>query len=223
MIKDKEKSTAGPDVKPAQIVAGALAAVTAAAVGANLGVAGTVIGAGLASVVSTVGATLYQRSIERTSARVRAKVDARTGTRQPALEEAETVRFSADVAPSPARDGSAARRRWPAAVVASVIVFAVGMLAVAGIERVRGSSLSGEPGTTLGSLFDPPARSSTPTQTPTSTPGTSTTTGTPSSVTPTPTTTTETPTTVTTPTSTSAPTVPGTTSVAPTSRGPSAE
>lgn len=57
------------EIKPAQVVAGALGAVTAAVLGAKLNLAGTVVGAAVASVVSTVGAALYQHSIERTRVR----------------------------------------------------------------------------------------------------------------------------------------------------------
>lgn len=57
------------EIKPAQVAAGALGAVTAAVLGAKLNLAGTVVGAAVASVVSTVGAALYQHSIERTRVR----------------------------------------------------------------------------------------------------------------------------------------------------------
>ena len=57
------------EIKPAQLLAGALGAVTAAVLGARLNLAGTVVGAAVASVVSTVGAALYQHSIERTRVR----------------------------------------------------------------------------------------------------------------------------------------------------------
>ncbi|WP_263250627.1 hypothetical protein [Saccharopolyspora rosea] len=58
---DKRKKV---DVKPSQVVGGALASVTAAFLGSQLGVAGTIVGAGLTSVVITVGGALYQRSLE---------------------------------------------------------------------------------------------------------------------------------------------------------------
>ncbi|WP_433654965.1 hypothetical protein ACQPW1_29145 [Nocardia sp. CA-128927] len=53
-------------LKPSQVTAAALAAVTAAFLGSTLGVAGTVAGAGIASVVSTVGGELYLRSMRKT-------------------------------------------------------------------------------------------------------------------------------------------------------------
>lgn len=58
-------------IRPTQVAASALAAVTAAVLGSTMGVAGTVIGAGLASIVTTVGGVLYLRSIERTKEGVR--------------------------------------------------------------------------------------------------------------------------------------------------------
>ncbi|XVV04296.1 hypothetical protein ACQPW3_02420 [Actinosynnema sp. CA-248983] len=57
------------EIKPAQVLAGALGAVTAAVLGARLNLTGTVVGAAVASVVTTVGAALYQHSIERTRVR----------------------------------------------------------------------------------------------------------------------------------------------------------
>ncbi len=57
------------EIKPAQVIAGALGAVTAAVLGTRLNLAGTVVGAALASVVSSVGAVVYQHSIERTKVR----------------------------------------------------------------------------------------------------------------------------------------------------------
>jgi hypothetical protein len=60
----KERERDG--LRPAQVVAGALAAVTAAFIGAQIGVYGTVIGAGLLSLGTTIGSELYLRSLERT-------------------------------------------------------------------------------------------------------------------------------------------------------------
>ncbi|WP_343034457.1 hypothetical protein [Amycolatopsis anabasis] len=60
----KEEKSGG--IKPSQVVAAALAAVTAAFLGSTLGVAGTVVGAGIASVVTTVGGELYLRSLRKT-------------------------------------------------------------------------------------------------------------------------------------------------------------
>ncbi|NKQ55121.1 hypothetical protein HFP15_19755 [Amycolatopsis sp. K13G38] len=83
MAKATEDSSDKSSLKPAQIAASALAAVTAAFLGSTLGVAGTVAGAGIASVVTTVGGELYLRSLRKTrlAARKTAEVLALTDTR----------------------------------------------------------------------------------------------------------------------------------------------
>jgi hypothetical protein len=70
----KEKDNRRLDIRPTQVIAAALAAVTAAFLGSTLGVAGTVIGTGIASLVSTVGSALYQHSLDRTGHSLRSKV-----------------------------------------------------------------------------------------------------------------------------------------------------
>ncbi|PXY31032.1 hypothetical protein [Prauserella muralis] len=65
--KEKEDSSEKKSgLRPAQVIAAGLAAVTAAFLGSSLGVYGTVLGAGLISVVTTVGSELYLRSLETT-------------------------------------------------------------------------------------------------------------------------------------------------------------
>ncbi|MEU7143280.1 hypothetical protein ABZ942_27815 [Nocardia sp. NPDC046473] len=68
MMSEEQKGTSDDKggIKPSQVTAAALAAVTAAFLGSTLGVAGTVVGAGIASVVSTVGGELYLRSLSKT-------------------------------------------------------------------------------------------------------------------------------------------------------------
>lgn len=66
MTEEKEDTGTQKGLKPAQVVASALAAVTAAFLGSTLGVAGTVVGAGLASVITTVGSEVYLRSLRKT-------------------------------------------------------------------------------------------------------------------------------------------------------------
>lgn len=67
MAEEKKDETSGKaGLKPAQVIASALAAVTAAFLGSTLGVAGTVVGAGVASVVTTIGGEIYLRSLQRT-------------------------------------------------------------------------------------------------------------------------------------------------------------
>ncbi|GHF73840.1 hypothetical protein FHX82_002051 [Amycolatopsis bartoniae] len=80
MAEEKEQKTG---LKPAQIVASALAAVTAAFLGSTLGVGGTVAGAGIASVITTIGSEVYLRSLRRTkeAARKTAEMLALSDTR----------------------------------------------------------------------------------------------------------------------------------------------
>ncbi|HJQ45252.1 MAG TPA: hypothetical protein VJ870_02860 [Amycolatopsis sp.] len=95
-----DSSTEKTGLKPASIVASALAAVTAAFLGSTLGVGGTVAGAGIASVVTTVGGEVYLRSLRRTRAAARktAEVLALTDTR---LRQETTF-----VEPPPRRPGN---------------------------------------------------------------------------------------------------------------------
>ncbi|GAB1514780.1 hypothetical protein [Actinophytocola sp. KF-1] len=162
-MSDKEETDR---VRISQVLAGALAAVTAALIGSTMGVAGTVVGAGLASIVSTIGGALYLRSIERTTEgvrTVRAKVVGKSGGTtvlvsdedpdkepEPPGEEVEAEPVPGDRPPADRR-----RLRWPMLVVASLAAFALGMLAVTGVEWLRGETLSGGNGTTFGSIVDP--------------------------------------------------------------------
>ena len=145
------------NIRTSQVLAGALAAVTAALLGSTMGVAGTVVGAGLASIVSTVGGALYLRSIQRTRDGVRtvhAKVVGRAGGATVMVSPADP-----DDPPSPGEEVEAAssvprRLKWPAFVAGSVLAFALGMLAITGVEWVKGESLSGGAGTTFGSIVE---------------------------------------------------------------------
>ncbi|TDV40781.1 hypothetical protein [Actinophytocola oryzae] len=192
-MSDKKDDT--DNIRLSQVVAGALAAVTAALVGSTMGVAGTVVGAGLASVISTVGGTLYLRSFQRTRAgvrTVRARVVGRSGD--------ETVLVSTDGDPRPGEEvvadssdssdvsadrppGGRRRVRWPVVAVTTLAAFALAMAAITGVEWLRGESLSGDSGTTFGSIVEPhrdsgrsdePATPSSTTPSPTTTPSTST-------------------------------------------------
>ena len=199
-------------VRISQVLAGALAAVTAALIGSTMGVAGTVVGAGLASVISTVGGAVYLRSIQRTrdSVRtVRAKVVGRSGgatvlvstdDEEPAPEPGDEVDASASDEPVAEDRPPAEKRRlrWPVLVVTSVAAFALGMVAVTGVEWLRGESLSGGSGTTFGSVVAPHGSSNdtddrTGETTSTTTPTTTTTTPTGPTTTTAPTTTSTTP------------------------------
>jgi hypothetical protein len=163
-MSDKETKETTDKVRISQVLAGALAAVTAALVGSTMGVAGTVVGAGLASMVSTVGGALYLRSIERTSEgvrTVRAKVVGKSGgttvmvADADAREEPPAAGEEVEVEPEEPGDRPQAERgrpRWPMLVVGTLAAFALGMLAVTGVEWLRGEPLSGGSGTTFGSI-----------------------------------------------------------------------
>lgn len=170
-----EKNEETDRIRISQVLAGALAAVTAALIGSTMGVGGTVVGAGVASVISTIGGTLYLKSIQRTREGVRtvhAKVVGRSGGAtvlvttddpDPAPTPGEEVEAEAaepadrESAEEPVvdRPPTDRRRRWPVYVVTTIAAFALGMLAVTGVEWLRGESLSGDSGTTFGSIVAP--------------------------------------------------------------------
>jgi len=196
MSEENEKKT-GLDLKPAQIAAGALAAVTAAFLGSQLNVAGTIAGAAVASVISTIGSALYQSSIERTRESVR-RVGSKAWVVKPVdggtASEAETAAGTTVEAAAETAAGATAEtevdtedktskiRRWPKVAAGAVLVFVLGMLAVTGVEWVRGAPLSGgSGGTSLGAVVGRPTdRPSTPpTDEVTSTPDSPTSTTTP--------------------------------------------
>jgi hypothetical protein len=150
-----------------KVLAGAGAAVTSAVLGSYFGATGTVAGAALGSVASTVATTLYQRSLDRTRDVVVARVRLRPG-RQTGLSDAPTVRLTVPqqrVAPdSPGSETTQLRvepalrnpRRIWLWVGATVLVFAIGLLAVTGLEWAKGSSLTtGQPGTSVGRVLTP--------------------------------------------------------------------
>ncbi|QUQ69554.1 hypothetical protein [Kutzneria sp. CA-103260] len=176
--KDKENGTNRLDIKPTQVTAGALAAVTAAVLGSKLGVAGTVAGAGLASVVGTVGTAMYERSIHAAKDRVTSRIKQEEPPAG-ASHDAETVRLM--VEPPKQETG---KRRWPKMVAATVVAFVLGMGVLTVVELVGGQASSGNgQRTTVGALFGQPGQTSAPH--PTSTAPTSTSTTTTSSTAPT--------------------------------------
>jgi hypothetical protein len=81
--QEKEKSA----IRPARVIATAMAAVTGAFFASKLGVYGTVVGVGLISLASTVGGELYVRSLDRTKVAAKAASDA-------ALAKAAVVTFA---------------------------------------------------------------------------------------------------------------------------------
>ncbi|MEO6087219.1 MAG: hypothetical protein ABIQ18_29320 [Umezawaea sp.] len=157
IMSEENTKKSGLDLKPTQIAAGALAAVTAALLGSTLNVAGTIIGAAIASVVSTIGSALYQKSIERTRESV-----LRVGSKAWVVKPVEGETASEADAPDDktevdAEDKTREARRWPKVAAGAVLVFVLGMLAVTGVEWLRGAPLSGgDQGTTLGAVVGKP-------------------------------------------------------------------
>jgi hypothetical protein len=170
------------DLTVNKVVAGAGAAATSAVLGSYFGAMGTVGGAALGSVFSAVVTWLYQHSLDKTRDTVKARVK---------LPGGRTVKVSSTTevsAPRAAGDGSTtrvfvtpgdqatevisavpavdagppkSRRRLLVMTGFTVVVFAIGMLVITGLELVKGSPLntsssstSQRPGgTSLGSVL----------------------------------------------------------------------
>jgi hypothetical protein len=173
-------SPARPDLTVNKVIAGAGAAATSAVVGSFFGAAGTVLGAALGSVVSMIATTIYQHSLDRTRDTVKARiklpggrtVDVAGKVEVPAPRVAaagETGRACVYVTPTGLTDqptavlsavspASTARppRRWVVRTALTVGVFLLGLLAVTGVELLKGSTLArGETGTSVGRVVDP--------------------------------------------------------------------
>ena len=175
----KPVSTSQPSVAPdGQVHTGAAA--TSAVVGSFFGATGTVLGAALGSVVSMIATTIYQHSLDRTRDTVKARIKlpggrtvdvagkvevpaprvaaagqtgrARVYVTPTGLTDQPTAVLSAVSPASPARP----RRRWVVRTALTVGVFLIGLLAVTGVELVKGSTLArGETGTSVGRVVDP--------------------------------------------------------------------
>jgi hypothetical protein len=155
-----------PDLTVNKVIAGAGAAATSAILGSYFGAAGTVTGAALGSVASTVASVIYQRSLDRTRDTLVARIRVTPGRRpdiaqpvgaEPAVRlpaprvapDAETVRLRVEPDVRPRH-----RRRTWAWLGATVLVFAIGLLAVTGVEWAKGSSITtGETGTSVGRVI----------------------------------------------------------------------
>lgn len=182
------------DLSVNKVVAGAGAAATSAVLGSYFGAMGTVGGAALGSVFSAVVTWLYQHSLDKTRDTVKARVK---------LPGGRTVKVASTTevpAPRAAGDGSTtrvfvtpgdqateiisavpavaagppkSRRRLLVMAGFTFVVFAIGMLAITGLELVKGSPLnpsssstSQRPGgTSLGSVLGRSNSASTETST----------------------------------------------------------
>jgi len=164
------RGAAKPSLTVSKIVAGAGAAATTAVVGSVFGADGTVVGAAVGSVVSAVAAAAYERSLDQTTKVVVARVRPRNGRDPEATQVMDAELIAAEVtqvipAQRPAGDapttGSIApavparRRRWPLFAGAAVLIFAVGLLLVTGLELVTGGPVlsSNQGGTSVGTLL----------------------------------------------------------------------
>ncbi|HEY0574939.1 MAG TPA: hypothetical protein VGD73_12630 [Pseudonocardia sp.] len=128
-----------------KVLAGGLAASTSAVCGSYFGAFGTVGGAAAGSVATALSSEIYQRFLERTRDRLRPRSrpdGGRSGYGPPSRSRMP--------APSPPARG----RLLPRLLVVSLVIFAVGMGVVTGIEWARGEPLSGEShGTSLGGVL----------------------------------------------------------------------
>ena len=157
---DKKSKGSGLDLSPAQLVGGALAAMTAAALGSQLSVAGTVVGAALASIIAAVAGSLYTASLRRTHDKVKTVF----WTGQPnEVEEPTVIDIVADseghiagqrshlVAPE--QDPSPRRPRpklnWKRIAVVALAIFGIAAASLTTFELVTGHALSGGEGTTF--------------------------------------------------------------------------
>jgi hypothetical protein len=137
-------SEGGRSLTVTKVLAGGLAAASSAVCGSYFGVLGTVGGAAAGSVVTALSTEIYQRAFDRARDHFRPSAGTRGAPGRPSFYRSAGYR--------PAR---AARRRFlPSLVIVSLVVFAVAMGAVSGIEWARGEPLSGgSHGTSVGHLF----------------------------------------------------------------------
>ena len=182
------------DLTVNKVVAGAGAAATSAVLGSYFGAMGTVGGAALGSVFSAVVTWLYQHSLDKTRDTVKARVKLPGGrtVKVASTTEVPAPRAAGDgsttrvfvtpgdqatevISAVPAVDAGApkSRRRLLVMTGFTVAVFAIGMLAITGLELVKGSPLntsssstSQRPGgTSLGSVLGRSNSASTETST----------------------------------------------------------
>jgi len=182
------------DLTVNKLVAGAGAAATSAVLGSFFGAMGTVSGAALGSVFSAIVTALYQHSLDKTRDTVKARIKLPGGgtVKVATTTEVPAPRGGADQASTrvfvtpgdqptevlsavPAVDAGPPKSRRRLLVMAgfTVVVFAIGMLAITGIELVKGSPLntsssstSERPGgTSLGSVLGRPGSTEASTET----------------------------------------------------------
>lgn len=165
-------AVAAPSLTLNKVLAGAGAAATSAVLGSYFGAAGTVSGAALGSVASTLASVVYQRSLDHTRDRLVARVRLGGGRKGDGATVATAAEHGSEptipmprVSPEPAtvrirvepdvRPPWRPTRRWlVTAGLATVLVFALGLLAVTGVEWVKGSTITrGQSGTSVGRVL----------------------------------------------------------------------
>jgi hypothetical protein len=145
-----------------KVVAGGLAAATTAVLGSYFGVLGTVGAAAATSVVTAVSTEIYQRSLNRTANRLRGRgTDDTRELDQWAPERRQWAPERGQWAPERGQWEAARHPRPPArrsvlpgAVLSSLVIFALGIGLVSGVEYARGAPLSGgSGGTSVGEVL----------------------------------------------------------------------
>jgi hypothetical protein len=166
-MSENTEKTSKLELKPAEVAAGAGAAVVTAFASSALGVAGTLIGAAFASALATVSFAVLRRSAERadeslrrTNARLRqvaVRVPASAAVRPaatgsaatpPAAGSAETPGAAGSDRDENGRQDSATRpwtvlrRRWVAITAGAVAAFVIALIAITGVESAIGKPLA---------------------------------------------------------------------------------
>jgi hypothetical protein len=169
------------DLTVNKVIAGAGAAATSAILGSFFGAMGTVTGAALGSVFSAVVTSLMQHSLDKTRDTVKARIKLPGGSTVKVASTTEVPAPSAAgdspstrvfvtpgdqptqvISAVPAIDAGPPKSRRRLLLMAgfTVVVFAIGMLAITGIELVKGSPLNTSSstsersgGTSLGSVL----------------------------------------------------------------------
>lgn len=160
-------SSKDKDLTVNKVIAGAGAAATSAVLGSFFGAMGTIGGAAVGSVVSMLATSLLEHSLDKTRDTVKAKVKLPGGRTvevegpvtvpPPVAPEGEAGQATVHVTPGeqptevlsvvPGTDAAPAGSRWTRRRVLAmagftVLVFAIAMFAVTGIELIKGSPLN---------------------------------------------------------------------------------
>ncbi len=118
---------AAPVLSTSKVLAGGMAATTTAVLGSYFGVLGTVGGAALGSVATALSTEAYERSIHRATARLRTRTSGGSRGDRPGQRVSDATH----------------RPRLPRFLIGIVVIFALGMGVVTGIEWATGGPLSG--------------------------------------------------------------------------------